>query len=122
MEIGRGVVEAEVGTSSVFFVLESDDQIGITRRSYTSKCPLGMLRARHLFSISEQLLRRIVKGFRRGLTLKAQRPLYHSTLGSIVVKNKQTARNLLYLSHSHPRGPVGWGVGKGECKLTLVDS
>ena len=35
------------------------------------------------------LLRRIVKRFRGGLVLKAHRLLYHSTLGSIVIKKKK---------------------------------
>ena len=39
--------------------------------------------------IQEQLLRRIVKRFRGGLVFKAQRILYHSTLGSRVTKKKK---------------------------------
>ena len=37
----------------------------------------------------EKLLRRNVKRFRRGLVLKGHRPLYHSTLGSRVIKKKK---------------------------------
>ena len=38
------------------------------------------------FSIEEQLLRRNVKRFRGGLVLEAHLLLYHSTLGSRVIK------------------------------------
>ena len=38
------------------------------------------------FTISGQVLRRIVKRFRGGLVFKARRLLYHSTLGSRVIK------------------------------------
>ena len=41
------------------------------------------------FSISEQLLRRIVKQSRGGLVFKAHRLLYHSTLGSRAIKKKK---------------------------------
>jgi hypothetical protein len=40
------------------------------------------------FSISEQLLSRNVERFRGGLVVKAHRSLYHSTLGSRVMKKK----------------------------------
>ena len=40
-------------------------------------------------SIEEQLLHRNVKRFRGGLVFKAHRWLYHSTLGSIVIKKKK---------------------------------
>ena len=42
-----------------------------------------------VFSIEEQLLRRIVTRFRRGLVFKAHRLLYHSTLGSSVRKKRK---------------------------------
>ena len=41
------------------------------------------------FSVSEQLLRRIVKRFRGALVSKAHELLYHSTLGSRVIKKKK---------------------------------
>ena len=40
------------------------------------------------FSNYEQLLRRVVLRFRGGLVFQAQRMLYHSTLGSRVIKKK----------------------------------
>ena len=40
-------------------------------------------------AISEKLLRRIVNRFRGGLVFKADRLLYHSTLGSRVMKKKR---------------------------------
>ena len=43
-----------------------------------------------MFSIEEQLLRRIVKRFRGGLVFKAHIRLHHSTLGSRVIKKKGT--------------------------------
>ena len=44
-----------------------------------------------LFSIEEQLLRRNVERFRGGIVWKAHRLLYHSTLGTRVIKkNKKT--------------------------------
>ena len=42
-------------------------------------------------SMSEQLLRRIVKRFRGGRVFKARRLVYHSTLGSRVIKKKVVA-------------------------------
>ena len=39
--------------------------------------------------VAVQLVRRIVTRFREGLVLKAQRPLYHSTLGSRAIKKKK---------------------------------
>ena len=44
------------------------------------------------FSISERLLRRNVKRFRGGLVFKADRLLYHSTLGLRVIKKKKFLR------------------------------
>jgi hypothetical protein len=44
------------------------------------------------FSIQEQQLRRNVKRFWRGLVFKAHRLLYHSTLGSRVIKKKKKYR------------------------------
>jgi len=41
------------------------------------------------FSIEEQPLSRNVKGVRGGFVFKAHRPLYHSTLGSKVIKKKK---------------------------------
>jgi len=41
------------------------------------------------FSIQEQLLYRNVQRFRGGLVFKAHRLLYHSTLGSRVIKKKK---------------------------------
>ena len=46
-------------------------------------------RRRGLLSIEEQLLGRNVKRFRGGLVFKAHRILYHSTLGSTVIKKKK---------------------------------
>ena len=43
------------------------------------------------FSISEQLLSRNVERLRGGLVFKAHRSLYHSTLGSRVIKKKKKA-------------------------------
>ena len=43
------------------------------------------------FSIQEQLLSRNVERFRGGLVFKAHRLLYHSTLGSIVIKKQKNA-------------------------------
>ena len=40
------------------------------------------------------LLRRNVKRFRGGLVFKAHRPLYHSTLGSRVIKKKHQEMGL----------------------------
>ena len=45
-------------------------------------------------SIEEQTPRRIVERFRGGLVFQAHRLLYHSTLGSLVIKKKKKIRNL----------------------------
>ena len=45
--------------------------------------------------IQEQLLRRVVKRFRGGLVFQAHRCLYHSTLGSGVIKKNLKRRHLL---------------------------
>ena len=42
-----------------------------------------------MISIQEQLLRRNVRRFREGLIFKAHRLLYHSTLGSRLIKKKK---------------------------------
>ena len=42
-------------------------------------------------AVSQQLLRRNVKRFRRGLVFKARRLVYHSTLGSRVINRKREA-------------------------------
>jgi hypothetical protein len=42
-----------------------------------------------MFSIQEQLLRRILKRFRGGLVYKALSLSYHSTSGSTVIKKKK---------------------------------
>jgi hypothetical protein len=58
---------------------------------------LGCRNLGYGLSILEQLLHRIVKRFRGGLVFEAHRLLYHSTLGSRVIKQK--------------KGP--WGMGNG---------
>ena len=67
------------------------------------------------FSISGQLLRRTVKRFRGGFVFKAHRLLYHSTLGSIVMKKKKKKWNV----HREPGPESGPGYGKFEVKLIL---
>jgi hypothetical protein len=47
--------------------------------------PAGNVRV----SIEEQLLHRSVKRFREGLVFKAERWLFHSTLGSGVINTKE---------------------------------
>ena len=59
--------------------------------------------------IQEHLLSRNVERFRGGLVFKAYRLLYHSTLGSRVMKKKKEARIRLYgkgNSNSHGARPV----------------
>jgi len=46
-------------------------------------------------SVSEQVLSRNVERFREGLVFKAHRWLYHSTLGSRVIKKKKKKRQSL---------------------------
>ena len=74
-------------------------------------------------SISEQLLRRKVKWFRGGLVCKALRLLYHSTLGSRVIKKKKKnaerrgpAQSYSIMQTAHTTGfavPI-------ECLLLLI--
>ena len=44
---------------------------------------------------AHNFVRRIVKRFRGGLAFKAHRVLYHSTLGSRVIKKTQKKKNLV---------------------------
>ena len=71
----------------------------ILPRWYVSKTACAHL------SIQEQLLHRIVKRFRAGLVFKARRRVYHSTLGSRVMKKKNDA----HLSDTEDGEHVGGG-------------
>ena len=52
--------------------------------------------------IEEHLLRRIVKRFRGGLVLKAHGVLYHSRVGSRVIKKMKSVDNLPALFRNAP--------------------
>ena len=67
----------------------------------------------------EQLLRRNVNRFRGGLVFKAHRRVYHSTLGSRVIKRIRHGG----FRHHRARGRGGWGRpvdGVGRAVLRLV--
>ena len=50
-----------------------------------------------MFEISEELLRRNVKRFLGGLVFKAHKRVYHSTLGSGVIKKKKKLCTLAHI-------------------------
>ena len=76
------------------------------------------------FSIEEQLLRRNVKRFRGWLVFKAHRRLYHSILGSRVIKEKESSTPIV-CGLPNPRSSDGcafavWGFGSGNVRFGAV--
>ena len=79
----------------------------------TADATLGSSSAREREMISDDLLRRNVQQFRGGLVFKADRLVYHSTLGSRVIKKKKR-RRLVDMEGIGPPGTTrtsAWSTG-----------